>query len=169
MALFKPQFRFRTAAGITPQFLQQQGITALVLDVDNTLTAHGSQQLSEPIQNWLTQMQDAGIRMYIVSNNTKKRVQPFAQRLGLPFTSLSCKPAPFGFMRVRKALGVPKKQMALVGDQLFTDSMGANLYGITMLLCVPLYTDTKPSIRFKRWLEKPLLRRYGRKGLQIRE
>lgn len=167
MPLLQPTYMFQSAASITPEFLCAQGITALVLDIDNTLTGHGSQTLPAHIAAWLAAMQAAGIDMEVVSNNTKARVAPFAARLGLRFTSFACKPSPLGFMRARKAMQVPKRQMALVGDQIFTDALGANLYGIPVLLCVPMYADTKITIRFKRWLEKPVLARFLRRGGKI--
>ena len=36
--LLTPEYIFRAIEAITPEFLRQHGITALVLDVDNTLT-----------------------------------------------------------------------------------------------------------------------------------
>lgn len=164
MALFSPGQMFRDVTRITPDYLAAQGIKALVLDVDNTLTGHGSQELPTPVSAWLDGMKAAGIRLMIASNNVEKRVAPFAARVGLDFTAFSCKPAPFGLARAQRALGVEKSQMALVGDQIFTDAMAANLYGIRMLLVVPLHKDEKWTIRLKRWFEQPVLRRYFARG-----
>ena len=75
-----------------------------------------------------------------------------------------CKPSPTGLARARRRLGVKKEELALVGDQIFTDSVGANLYGIRMLLVQPMYRDIKWNIRLKRHLEKPFLKRYYAKG-----
>lgn len=164
MPIFAPTVIFKRASAITPDYLKAHGITALVLDVDNTLTGHGSQELPEDIAAWLETMRKKGIQMMIASNNMPKRVAPFAEKISLPFRAFCCKPSPFGLMRARKAFDTEKKNMALVGDQIFTDAIGANLYGIPMLLVQPMYEDTKPTIRLKRWLEKPFLKRYYRKG-----
>ncbi len=162
--LFAPDAVFTRATAITPDYLRGHGIRALVLDVDNTLTGHGSQELPGDIAAWLDMMREAGVGMMIVSNNFEKRVAPFADRIGLDHVSFSCKPSPVGFWRAQRKLGVTKEQMALVGDQIFTDSVGANLYGIRMLLVQPMYADTKWNIRLKRWLEQPILKRYYAKG-----
>ncbi len=164
MPLLRPTVIFRRASCITPEYLAAHGIRALILDVDNTLTAHGSQELPADIAAWLDVMRAAGVRMTIASNNFSGRVAPFARRVGLDYQAFCCKPSPFGLARARRTLGVPKKQLALVGDQIFTDALGANLYGVPILLVEPMYPDTKPTIRLKRMLERPVLKRYDRAG-----
>ncbi len=164
MLLFQPTVIFRRVCCITPGYLRAQGIRALILDVDNTLTAHGSQELPADVAAWLETMRAAGVRMAIASNNMPKRVAPFAQRVGLPYQAFCCKPSPFGLARARRKLGVPRRAIALVGDQIFTDTLGANLYGIPMLLVEPMHEDNKPTIRLKRMMERPVLARYDRRG-----
>ncbi len=159
-----PEYLFSGAAAITPEFLQEKGITALVLDVDNTLTGHDSQQLPPAIRDWLDRMRAAGIQLAIASNNNEARVRPFAQSIGLDYVAMSCKPLTFGLARARKKFGVPRQQMAIVGDQLFTDRLAGTLYGIPALVVQPMYEDFKKGIRFKRRLEKPFLARYFKKG-----
>ena len=162
--LFAPDAVFTRATAITPDYLRGHGIRALVLDVDNTLTGHGSQELPPEIEAWLAAMRKAGIKMVIASNNFKKRVAPFAGRIGLPYVAFCCKPSPTGLARARRRLGVKKEELALVGDQIFTDSVGANLYGIRMLLVQPMYRDIKWNIRLKRRLEQPILKHYFAQG-----
>ena len=159
-----PEYLFSGAAAITPEFLKEKGIIALVLDVDNTLTGHDSQQLPPAIRDWLDRMRAAGIQLAIASNNNEERVRPFAQSIGLDYVAMSCKPLTFGLARARKKFGVPRRQMAIVGDQLFTDRLAGTLYGIPALVVQPMYEDFKKGIRFKRRLEKPFLARYFKKG-----
>ena len=65
--LFLPDDVFTGASAITPDYLREHGIRALVLDVDNTLTGHGSQELPPEIEAWLAAMRKAGIKMVIAS------------------------------------------------------------------------------------------------------
>lgn len=164
MPLFQPTAIFRGVEHITPEYLKENGITALILDVDNTLTGHGSQVLPEKVAEWIKTMKRAGIGLVIASNNFEKRVAPFAQRIGLRHCAFCCKPSPFGIARARKHIGVSKESVALVGDQIFTDALGANLYGITMLLVEPMYRNETWSLRLKRVLEAPILKKYYEKG-----
>ena len=87
--LLTPEYIFKNVEAITPEFLRQLGVTALVLDVDNTLTGDGSQQLDDSVAAWLDAMRAAGVSLTIVSNNTAKRVRPFAARIGLAFVPLA--------------------------------------------------------------------------------
>ena len=125
--LLTPEIIFKQVESITPDYLQKNGITALVLDVDNTLTADGSQQLDDSVAAWLDAMRAAGISLTIVSNNTARRVRPFAEKLGLRWVALACKPLPVGLAVARRRLGVKRRQMAMVGDQIFSDRLAAGL------------------------------------------
>ena len=86
--ILTPEYIFKTIECIHPDFLAAHGIKALVLDVDNTLTADNSQVLEHTVQAWLDEMRAAGIRLTIVSNNMAKRVRPFAERIGLDWVPL---------------------------------------------------------------------------------
>lgn len=162
--MLTPEYLFKDITHITPEFLRQQGIRALLLDVDNTLTAHNSQTLPAPVAAWLEQMKAAGIKLMIVSNNTRKRVSPFAASLGLPFVSLACKPLPWGIRKAARQLGVSRREFALVGDQLFTDRLAGWLYGIRVLVVQPMTRDIKKGILFRRKLEKPFMEKYFKRG-----
>lgn len=168
--ILTPEFIFRNVEAIRPEFLAQQGIQALVLDVDNTLTGDGSQVLEDSVQAWLQEMKAAGISLTVVSNNTARRVRPFAERIGLGWVPLACKPLPIGLMVARRRLGVTKAQMAMVGDQIYTDRMAAGLYGIRCLFLLPRTPHDKTrGVRLKRKLEPFWIRRYFRKGGKLYE
>ena len=59
--LITPEYVFKDVTHITPEWLAQKGIRALVLDIDNTLTADRSQELPDEVAGWLAQMKEAGI------------------------------------------------------------------------------------------------------------
>lgn len=167
--LLTPEYIFKQIESITPEFLRRRGITALVLDVDNTLTRDGSQVLEPSVQAWLDAMRAAGVRLTIVSNNTAKRVRPFAERIGLAWVPLACKPLPLGLMVARRRLGAARRQMAMVGDQIFTDRLAAGLYGIPCLLTVPRGGDRQRGVQLKRKLEPHWIQRYYARGGRLYE
>lgn len=168
--LLTPEYIFRRVEAITPAFLQARGITALVLDVDNTLTADGSQQLDAAVQAWLDGMRAAGVSLTIVSNNREERVRPFAERLGLGWVSMACKPLPVGLAAARRRLGVRRSQMAMVGDQIFTDRLAAGLYGIRCLYVLPRTpVERHAVVRFKRRFEPYWINQYYAKGGRLYE
>ena len=162
--ILTPEIVFRKIECIHPDYLKAHGITALVLDVDNTLTGDNSQVLEHTVQAWLDEMRAAGIRLTIVSNNTAKRVRPFAERIGLDWVPLACKPLPVGLAVARRRLGVRKNQMAMVGDQLYADRMAAALYGIPGLMVIPRGPDLGAQVVLKRKWEKRHWQEYYDRG-----
>ena len=152
--ILTPEYIFKTIECIHPDFLAAHGIKALVLDVDNTLTADNSQVLEHTVQAWLDEMRAAGIRLTIVSNNTAKRVRPFAERIGLDWVPLACK----------------KSEMAMVGDQIFADRMAAGLYGCPCLYLMPRTNhDKNKFVLLKRKFEPYWIDKYYQKGGKLYE
>ncbi len=155
--LFKITAAFRKASDITPQKLRELGIKGLILDLDNTLTTHDNPVPADGILEWLDCMKKNNIRLMIVSNNHPPRVKPFADMLGLDFVSEGRKPLTKGFREASQKMNLPKNQLAAVGDQIYTDVLGANLYGIKMLYVQPIEHEKTNFFKFKRKMEKPFL------------
>jgi len=157
--LFKPDIWIKNIFVIDEFFLNKRGIKGLILDLDNTLSMHGSPAAEDGVEEWLAVMRRLGIKMAVVSNNTSKRVTPLAQKLGLDFIPFGCKPLPFGINKAARRLGIPKKKLAVVGDQIFTDVIGGNLSGITTILVEPFHLENKWSFRLKRGIENAVFKR----------
>lgn len=155
--LFRTTAAFKKTTDITPEFLKKNNIKGLILDLDNTLTTHDNPQPAEGVLDWLQLMKESGIKLMIVSNNHAPRVQPFADMLELSFVSEGKKPLTKGFTEAVKLMGLSKKEVAAVGDQIFTDVLGANLFGIKMLYVVPIEHEKTTFFKVKRKLEKPFL------------
>lgn len=158
--LFKPTYVFDKVGDITPGFLKSKNIKALILDLDNTLTTHNNPEVPQKSLDWVNSMKSAGISLIIVSNNHPPRVKPFADKLGIDFECEGKKPLTFGYTRAIKRLGIPKKNVASVGDQIFTDVLGCNLKGIRSLFVFPIEPETSRPFRFKRWCERPFLPKF---------
>jgi HAD superfamily phosphatase (TIGR01668 family) len=151
---------------ITPGVLQSLGVRALLLDVDNTLTTHNNPIPDSGALKWLAEMKEAGILVCLASNNRTRRVRPFAESLGAGYVANACKPLPVGFIRAARRLGLPARAFAVVGDQIFTDILGGNLFGARTILLEPIEFETGPFFRLKRRLEKGILKKYRLKGLR---
>lgn len=165
MAILLPTVCVAQAMDITLELLRSMGVKALILDADNTLSGHGSQQPFEGALEWTQAMLRGGIRLMIVSNNFQKRVEPFAKRFSLPFVSMAMKPFPVGYVRAVKAMDVRREETAAVGDQVFTDILGANLSGVRSILVVPQGKESALRFGWRRALEKPVREKAKRLGL----
>ena len=158
MSLFYPTIYRRRITDVTTTDLNNLGVRGVFLDVDNTLTTHDNPDLADDVKNWLQVMQSAGIALIIVSNNSDERVAPFAQTIGLPYTAHARKPLPTGYRSAAKALNIPLSQCVTIGDQIFTDILGANLSGVSSVLLEPIEPEVEQKfIVFKRKIERLLL------------
>lgn len=155
--MFHATVALRSVLQIQPGLLRQYGIRGLMLDLDNTLTTHDNPAPAEGVLSWIDVMRKAGIAMMIVSNNRPHRVEPFAAALGLPFVAEGAKPLPKGFRQAQKRMQLPFSQLAVVGDQIFTDILGANLCGVKSIYVRPIQYESTSFFKVKRWLERPFL------------
>ena len=128
----------------------------MILDIDDTLTSHGEPDPQKNCLVWLNNLKVHNIKMILVSNNFQKRVEPFAKKVNLPYIHFGMKPLPFGIIKALKILNSSKQKSVLIGDQIFTDVVAANLYGIRSILTYPLGHSSTFFMRFKRLLEYPI-------------
>ena len=156
--IFKPFYVFKTVTEITTQFVDENNIKAMMLDLDNTLTTHNNPQPAEKVTDWIETMKNHGIKMMIVSNNTAERVDPFAKGLGLDFVPNGRKPLATGFKNAQKLMNIPFSETVIIGDQIFTDILGGNLKKVRTVYVSPIELETSFFFKLKRFLEKPFLR-----------
>lgn len=155
--LFRADFAFKSVLEISPDFLQKQNIKGLLLDLDNTLTTHDNPKPAEGVLDWIAKIKGSEVKMVIVSNNHPPRVKPFADMLGLDFICEGKKPLSSGFNRAQKMMNIPFSQLAVVGDQIFTDMLGANLKRVKSIFVYPIEHEKTVFFKLKRWAEKPFL------------
>lgn len=150
-----PDLGLNSVTDISMKIINKLKIKAILLDVDNTIAAHGSLDPFDGVVEWLTMLKKKGIKVVLSSNNFRKRVEPFAISLNLPFVAFSLKPFGVGIIRAKKILKEPNKNILVVGDQVFTDILGANLVGMKSILLKPQSSDADPlEVKIKRKLEK---------------
>ncbi len=157
--MFKPTYWLKSVLSIDEGFLRENGIEALILDLDNTLSMHGNPAAEEGIPDWLDRMRSLGVPMIVVSNNTAKRVAPLAAKLGLSFIANGGKPLTFGINKALRQLGVPPEKAAVVGDQIFTDIMGGNLARTKTVLVEPFHLEKGILFKIKRSAEGVVFKR----------
>lgn len=156
--MLKPDIKLDRITEITPDMLRKRGIEALLLDVDNTMSTHHGQVLTDGLTEWISLMLHEKIKLIVVSNSKRARVEPFAEKIGLDFISLACKPLPFGYLHAVGRLGVKRKAAAIVGDQIFTDIIGGNCVGVNTVLLTPIKPEDGLSFKIRRRLERVVFR-----------
>ena len=158
-----PKERLNRVTEITPDWLAQRGLRGVVVDLDNTLVPYGVAP-PPPVElaEWKRALDAAGIPLAIVSNAKKHRTRRWAEALGVFGWGLAGKPFPLSLRKAFARLGLRPAEVAVVGDQLFTDVLGANLAGGYAVLVDPIEPKKGlPHTRWVRGLERWLLRRHG--------
>lgn len=140
--------------------LKKIGIKVVVLDIDNTLVPTSTKSPTEQVSSWIKNAQSKGFEVVLASNNSQNRVQTFNKDLNLFAIHRAAKPLKYGFKKIREKYGVSNREICMVGDQLFTDILGANLSGIMSILVMPLTKDEGAGIKFKRLIENIAVRKY---------
>lgn len=155
MFLLYPTVALEGLQDITVDLLNKIKVKALFLDVDDTLAVHGSQTPLDGAVEWTNELSKAGIKILIMSNNFNKRVKPFAAKFDIPYMSFAKKPLPTAYFIAKNLLdkNLKNSECAIVGDQIFTDVLGANICGMKSILVDPA-SDRKTLIsKTKRKLE----------------
>lgn len=154
---------------ITPEKLQQHGIKGIITDLDNTLIEWNRADATEEIKVWMKGLQEAGIQIIIASNNNEERVKRFADPLGIPYIHRAKKPLGKAYKAALKQLNLPKNEVAMVGDQLLTDIMGANRLKLYTFLVRPVAESDGFVTLFNRFVERRVFNSLKRKGIKTWE
>ena len=161
---FTPDYMFATFDAVTPAFLQSLGVRALLIDIDNTLAPYEEPDPNERILLWFAELEKAGIKAALVSNNHAPRVERFSKPLGLVAYPNSKKPSRKTLERAMKELGVTHTETAMLGDQILTDCFAGKHIGLCAIIVPPIKDKTNLFFRFKRLVERPVIRKYARKN-----
>ena len=119
---------------LTPRQLRLRGIQLLMMDFDNTIVPYTTSTPTEEMDRWLREMVASDIQLCVVSNSKKDRVKVFCRKYGIDCITHSQKPFPKGIRQCLRHYQLSPAHCALVGDQIFTDTLGANGCGVTSIL-----------------------------------
>lgn len=143
-----PNAYLKNVREITIEFLKENNIKALILDVDNTLIDY-YKNLSEENVIWANKLKEHGIKLYILSNSNKKeKVKNVSEKLDIPYEYFAKKPFKKGFLKIQKVLNLKPENIGVVGDQIFTDIIGGNRCNMYTILVDPVY---KKDFWFTAW------------------
>ena len=130
-----PKIQADALTDITPELLRKRRIRLLMLDFDNTIVPYTTDVPTPEMTAWLEKMNKLeDIQLCIVSNSHKDRVPKFCRERGLACITHAGKPGTKGIRECLNRFGVPAAEAALVGDQIYTDTLGGNLAGVTPIL-----------------------------------
>ena len=151
-----PKGYFSKVEDITIEYLVENKIKILILDVDNTLIDY-YENLSNDIIQWAKNLKAQGIKLYILSNtNNKAKVEKVANKLEIPYRNFAMKPLKRGFLKIQKEFEIESEKMAVIGDQLFTDILGGNRCKMHTILVDPINSKDYWYTAWKRPIENKI-------------
>lgn len=155
-----PDIYIKNVKDIDVKLLEKHKIKGLILDIDNTLIDYDKNPL-QGIKEWCNDLKTHGIKMCILSNTNKVyKVKKIAEMLDLEYEYFAHKPSKKGFEKARKILDLKPQEIAVVGDQIFTDVWGGNRNNMITILTKPIDDRDILLTKIKRPFEKIVIKRY---------
>ena len=128
--MFHPDAEAPSLVAVEIEPLWQRGLRGIIVDLDNTCCAYHQPELAPGVQAWIAAARDRGFAIVMLSNNFSERVAAVGAQLRIPTVANALKPLPFGFLRALRLLGTSRATTVVIGDQLFTDVLGAKTLGL---------------------------------------
>lgn len=158
--LLYPNYYCENVTKISIEFLRKNNIKGLILDVDNTLIDIDRNMLEGAVE-WHNELVKSGIRTIILSNTNKiSKVESVAKKLGIEYISFAKKPFKSGFKKAKSKLNLQAENIAVVGDQIFTDIIGANRSNMFAILVKPVAESDLWITKWKRPIENFIVKQY---------
>ena len=124
--------------------LQKEGIYSLLIDVDGTLVNRKSTMIPTAVKKWVLESKKV-FSLYLISNNpSKKRISKIAKELNLRYKYNASKPSKKITLSAIKEIGSEQKNIAIIGDRIFTDIIVGNRCDIKTILVKRLNRDGLP-------------------------
>lgn len=151
-----PALRANSLTDLTAPMLQERGIELLMMDFDNTIVPYTTSVPTGEMLDWIATMNQSDITLCVVSNSHNNRVPVFCEKYGLNCITHAKKPFSKGIKECLARYGVEASRSALVGDQIYTDVLGANCAGVTSVL-IPAIHNHNIWLKLRHVAELPFI------------
>lgn len=156
--LFFPDEKARTVMDVDYEGLKDRGIKGVIFDLDNTIARWGDRSLEQEIIELFDRITSLGLQVAILTNSRREEIENFIKELPVPHLFNANKPRKRGFQSILRELEVSGTEAAMVGDQLFTDVLGANRVNMYTIHVEPIDPSREYHLtRINRLGEKVLL------------
>ena len=154
MSIFKPKEILDIFTDLDMSSYREKGFDTVLLDIDNTIAVPNTGGCDERARQFIDDLKDHGFNVVIFSNNSEKRVRMFLGDMDVDYYYLALKPLPFSYLIVCRKMGTSPSRTLVLGDQLMTDILGANLSGCYGIYCRQLQQKDSKMTAFNRRIEK---------------
>ena len=159
---FRPREYVASIFDVDYEKLKAQGIKVLFFDNDNTLMPFDQNIIPDDVKALFSALKQLGFSLYILSNGRKARVELITDQLDISGISRAAKPLLFGFLVLKRKCGVKCREIAILGDQMFTDVYCANRAKAYSILVKPIsLVHDEKGTKPRRKPERKLLQKMG--------
>lgn len=159
---FFPKVFVKSIYELDHDFFSKNKIDGIILDIDNTLVPYKLKEPTDQVLEWINGLKKRGIKVCILSNASIERVQKFNEKMGLDAIHKAGKPFPQNYRKLAEMMKLSPKNIAVIGDQIFTDILGGNIVGMYSILVDLIEKNESMPIKMKRILEKFVLHEYNK-------
>ena len=157
MKTLKPSIYQKDVFSINYDKLLKLNIKNLLFDIDNTIASCKENEPSKEIIDLFNNLKEKGFNVFIITNALKKRASKFADKLNIKTYHFSMKPSSHNYNKIIKENNLKIEQTAAIGDQIYTDILGANKLCITSILVDPISKKEFITTRINRIKENKLI------------
>lgn len=162
--LLMPDVAVENIFSIDISELWDKGIRGIILDIDNTLESHRVPLPTEETLKFLKSLEEKGFKICLISNGRAERVELFNRDLCYFSMAKAGKPKKKGYRLAQKEMTLLPSQIAMVGDQIFTDVFGAKRCGFYSVLVEPIESIENGFFYIKRFFEKKIRQKAKQKN-----
>jgi hypothetical protein len=165
MDILVPDIYAQSIYTINYEKLKKSGIKCLIIDLDNTIAPINIKEPDRKIKELFNELNGMGFKLIILSNSSKNRVRPFKEHLNVDSSYSSHKPLLKKYQKIMKLYNFKDTQIAAIGDQLFTDILGANRMGFTSILLNPMSNNDYFWTKVNRYFEKKVFKYFEKREI----
>ncbi len=157
MKLLTPDQHLDSIFEVDVEYLQSLGIKGIITDLDNTLVPWNDRNITPRLAEWFAMLRESGFKLFIISNNSRDSGGQLALELDIPAIFYAIKPRKRAFQKALDQMKLQSNQVAVIGDQIFTDVLGGNRLGLYTILVTPISEKEFLWTKLMRMLEKLVL------------
>lgn len=165
---FFPNYYTDKVSDLKLSFFTERKIKGIIIDIDNTLIDYYENITDDTLQ-WIDELKANEIKILLLSNNNKDRVDRIGERLGVEGIFYASKPRRKGYVSAMKKMQLKNNEVCVIGDQLFTDVYGGNRLNIFTILVKQVHERDIWITKFKRPIEKRIMTLYLKNNEKMAE
>lgn len=162
---FVPDMYMKSIYTIDYKSLKKNKIKCLIFDLNNTIAPLTMKKPNKKLIDLFEELKDMKFKIYIVSNSSKKRVEPFKDILAVDSAYMSFKPSLKKFRKIFDINKFKDNEIAVIGDEILTDIWASNRMNFLSILVNPIGTKEYVSTKIGRFLESFIINKLTDKKL----